>query len=342
LPRILYGVSPIGLGHASRAVAVGRELLSRGNEVIFATGGRASAFLSSYGFEVRDIVRGPNPTVWGGRNVLPSFWYLSYWRDYRATKSRVAGLMREVRPDLVVGDEEFSSLSLAMEEEIPSVMISDELELAFSGGAVSKAIEARVSEWYRRLQSSVTMLLVPDWGQDEGNLRHVGPIVRGVTLGRNETREAHGLPIDRDLVLVSCSGSGIGSFLVRAVVDLALGGGLKETVVAVAGGMPRSIQGRVRYLGFVRDAQNLVAAADVVVSLAGKSTIDEAMASGTPIVAIPIRDHFEQERNARALGFVPGDLARVGELVLGRLGRRERPIPSNGASMAASAILGAR
>jgi UDP-N-acetylglucosamine--N-acetylmuramyl-(pentapeptide) pyrophosphoryl-undecaprenol N-acetylglucosamine transferase len=60
-------------------------------------------------------------------------------------------------------------------------------------------------------------------------------------------------------------------------------------------------------LGIVPDNQNLVAAADLVVSTAGKSTIDEAAEAGTPMIPVPIRNHSEQERNAAALGLVPGD-----------------------------------
>ena len=38
---------------------------------------------------------------------------------------------------------------------------------------------------------------------------------------------------------------------------------------------------------------------DLVVSLAGRSTIDESRVYGTPGIFIPIKDHFEQEQNAK-------------------------------------------
>ena len=89
----------------------------------------------------------------------------------------------------------------------------------------------------------------------------------------------------------------------------------------------------------VPEGQNLVACADVVVSLAGKSTIDEAAASGTPIIAIPIRYHAEQERNASALGFSRSDSARLPELVQEVIGKRLPPKRSDGETKAARAIL---
>ena len=139
MARVLYGVSPVGLGHASRAVAMGSELKARGAEVTFATGGPAVPFLRSYGFDVREIVSEPNPTVWRGRNMFSSLWYLRYWRGHRASKARMARLLDETRPDVIVGDEEFSVLALARERGAKGIMISDELELGFARTFLSRS-----------------------------------------------------------------------------------------------------------------------------------------------------------------------------------------------------------
>jgi UDP-N-acetylglucosamine--N-acetylmuramyl-(pentapeptide) pyrophosphoryl-undecaprenol N-acetylglucosamine transferase len=92
-------------------------------------------------------------------------------------------------------------------------------------------------------------------------------------------------------------------------------------------------------LGVVNDNQDLVACASVVVSSAGKSTIDEAGASGTPIIAIPIRNHAEQERNAAALGYSPDDLNRLGHLIVEKMGRRGAIVASAGAEKTSKLIL---
>ena len=55
----------------------------------------------------------------------------------------------------------------------------------------------------------------------------------------------------------------------------------------------------------------MIFAADLLISLAGKSTIDEANAYGTPGIFIPIKDHFEQEDNAKEQGFVFDDIKRL-------------------------------
>ena len=56
----------------------------------------------------------------------------------------------------------------------------------------------------------------------------------------------------------------------------------------------------------------IIFASDVLlISLAGKSTIDEANAYGTPAIFIPIKGHFEQEDNAKEQGFVFEDIKNL-------------------------------
>ena len=186
MTELLYGVSPIGLGHASRAAAVGLKLRERGIQPVFATGGKAARFLGSYGFEVRDVVTEPTPSERNGEMVYPALWYVRYWRGYRATKSRMESLVGELRPGVIVGDEEFASISVAIERGVKHALISDELELGFARTRLSRYIEGKVSVWYSDLQRRTSSILVPDFGEDHGNVRFVTPVVRDVTRTRDQ------------------------------------------------------------------------------------------------------------------------------------------------------------
>ena len=333
---ILYGVSPIGFGHASRAVAVGLKLRERSLEPEFATGGPAVGFLKSYGFKVHDVVREPVPSESGGEMKMAALWYLRYWRGYRSTSKRMAALVTRISPRLIVGDEEFSSVSLAIQRGIQHAMISDELQLGFARSAVARRIEARVSGWYANLQRSVSSLLVPSFGTDSGNIHYMTPVTREVTKSRDAARAEHGLPQDASLILFSSSGSGIGSFLLQRTLEAFQKARTGSEILAVSGvgGLEAKAE-NVRELGVVRDNQDLIAAADLVISTAGKSTIDESVSSGTPIVVIPIRNHVEQERNAAELGFAFSDLGRLEELIPEHLGRRTEPAHYTGAQRTA-------
>ena len=336
--KILYGVSPIGLGHATRSMAVVRELRKAGAEVRLFSGGKAAEFLNACGFEAADTVDDAGPKVVRGEMKGAASWYVRSWLAQRRNVKRAEALFDGFRPDLVVCDEEFSGMAVAESRGARRVFVSDELELGFARSWLARAIERRVERWYRRLQQSADLLIIPDEGRDQGNRRYVGPIVRPSTAGCSEVRERHGLPPGR-MVLLSLSGSGAGRELVpKAVAAVsALEGG---AFLAVAGNRGAPLAGeRVYDLGVVPGNQDLVRCADLVITMAGKSTIDEAAAAGTPVIAIPIRHHAEQERNASALGFRPDDAERLVELVGQSIGKRGPPRTFRGEEEASRLIL---
>ena len=336
MTRVLYSVSPIGFGHASRAVAIGLKLKERLMEPEFATGGPAVSFLESYGFKVHDIVREPVPAESGGEMKRAALWYIRYGLGYRSTRRKMANLVAKLSPKLIVGDEEFASVSLAMEKGIPHALISDELQLGFARSAIARRIEAYASRWYVDFQHSVSNLLVPSFGTDSGNTHYMTPVTREVTKSREATRAEHGLPLDSRVVLLSSSGTGISRFLHQRSLEAFKKVCAESGVFATTGvrGPPMHDE-RVRELGVVRDNQNLIASVDLVISTAGKSTIDECTNTGTPMIAIPIKNHAEQERNAAELGFTFRDMDRLEELIPKLLGKRSEPARYAGAERTA-------
>jgi UDP-N-acetylglucosamine--N-acetylmuramyl-(pentapeptide) pyrophosphoryl-undecaprenol N-acetylglucosamine transferase len=141
------------------------------------------------------------------------------------------------------------------------------------------------------------------------------------------------------MVLFSASGSGIGVELAPRVMAAMREAGLTDAFFVVTGNRDSKLAGEgVFDLGVVDDNQNLVASADLVVSTAGKSTIDEAAAAGTPLIVVPIRHHAEQERNAKALGYDYGTLDQLAGLMKAKVGTREAPKVFPGGDTAARLI----
>ena len=131
-----------------------------------------------------------------------------------------------------------------------------------------------------------------------------------------------------------------GRFLLSRSLDAFRRVCTKSEVFATTGSPKvRSKDYKVRELGIIRDNQDLVAAADLVISTAGKSTIDESVGSGTPIIAIPIRNHAEQERNAAELGFRSEDIDRLEELIPELLEKRTEPAHYAGAQRTADYLV---
>jgi UDP-N-acetylglucosamine--N-acetylmuramyl-(pentapeptide) pyrophosphoryl-undecaprenol N-acetylglucosamine transferase len=339
VPRILYGVSPIGLGHATRSLVLSRELERCGSEVRFYSGGKAAEFIRDGGFEVDDIVEDPVPHVSDGEMSRVALWYVRSWVANRRTVPRTRRVLDAYSPNLVVCDEEFSGIVVAGERGVKRVFVADELALGFARTWLSRKIEGRVDRWYKGLQESVDLMIIPEPGESGGNRTFVGPIVRPTTKSPSEAKSSYGLP-EGGMVLFATSGSGLGRELALRVRDAISTAGLAGVSLVVTGNRGPRIDGEAVYdLGVVPDNQNLVAAADLVVSTAGKSTIDEAAAAGTPIIVIPIRHHAEQERNAAALGYTSADASRLPELVREKFGRRQPPKRFNGEVEACRAIL---
>ncbi len=338
--NIVFCVSPIGLGHATRAVAVGSELVRQGANVEFMTGGQANSLISSYGFNSQNIITGPNPTEKDGRMMYPGLWYIKYWRAYRRNKQVLSRLIPERRYDLVVGDEEFASISLAQELGLRHAMVSDELELGFAQSWFSRAIEERVEKWYKNLQSKTAMIIVPEEGEDQMNIRHTPPIVRRVTKTKEQLLSSLGISPAGTLITFSMSGSGLGYYFAERTARAFLKAGLVDARLVLSGIDSVSTKAHnIHPLGFVRDNHELVAYSDLVITSAGKSTIDEALSEGTPIIAIPFKNHVEQVRNAEALGFTFEDIDRLDVLIQQHVGRRTPPKKFQGAQIAAKLIL---
>jgi UDP-N-acetylglucosamine--N-acetylmuramyl-(pentapeptide) pyrophosphoryl-undecaprenol N-acetylglucosamine transferase len=339
VPRVLFGVSPIGLGHATRALVLLEEMKRRGAEVRLFSGGNAADFILQRGIPVDRIVDDPVPWVAHGEMKQAVLWYVRSWAANRRTLPRTRRLFDSYKPDIVVCDEEFSGIVVAGEKGAKRVFISDELRLGFAQNWLARRIEGRVERWYVRLQESVDLLVIPEFGDDVGNRRFVGPIVRAPTKTREETRREYKLPAGM-MILFAVSGSGVGRELaLKLKKSLDASQDLRDCSLAVTGNRGERMTGESVFdLGVVPDNQDLVAASDLVVSTAGKSTIDEARAAGTPIIVIPIRHHAEQERNAASLGYSSGDAGRLAELVRVKLGQRGAPRKFSGEVRAADEI----
>ncbi len=180
------------------------------------------------------------------------------------------------------------------------------------------------------------VVILPENGQDKDNIRYVGPIVRTTRHTREELREK--FSFTKKTIVVTVGGTSAGKFLIQKVVKIFFK--LKKDVelVIVTGPSLKEELGNIRNFGFIENLHEVIYAADLVVSLAGKSTIDESKAFGTPGIFIPIKGHFEQEDNARQEGFSFEDINRLESLIAEKLTAKRNPLNCDGAMKAAAII----
>lgn len=335
--HMLFFTSPIGLGHASRDVAIASRI---DTNITFVSGESASRMIGDYGFGVKNLYSHEGFDVDGSGELKHTFrWIMGYWSYYKKCKSIAEDLIRGNETKLVIADEDFAATSVAQENNIPNVMITDILQTSFTKGALASRIEKKMNESMKTMINKSTLVIIPDHGEDHDNFAYVGPIVRDASASRNELRERFGF--HRKTVLVTIGGTNAGAFLIRKSIEAYKKVKNKidaDMVVALGPSLNMELHD-VRKMEYVKNLHEVIYASDLLISLAGRSTADEADVYGTPSIFIPIKNHFEQEENAKRYGFTSDDVNRLDELILEKLNLHRKDARFvNGADKAAALI----
>ena len=365
--KVLFFTSPIGLGHATRDIAIAEKLKHIANdEILFISGGAAYDLISKEGFQALNLYRPPPFTVDSGKLRNSFVWLMKYIIYYKRSKKIAEEVIRkDVRKyPLIVSDEDFASISVSQNTILSkSVFIYDMVEPTASGhGTISNYcninIENNVGETHfasgflhifeKKMNRSMSNLIkkcdkviIPDFGDNRANLVYVGPIVREVKSDRMSLR--NNLGFTRKTILVCAGGTDAGRHLIQKSLEAY--GNLKKrldvNLVLVPGpNLELNDSDDFYNLGFVDNLHEYIYASDLVISLAGRSTIDESTVYGTPGIFIPIKNHFEQEQNAIRLGYKYEDISKLESLIEEKLGmNHQNPIlDSRGAEVTAKII----
>ena len=365
--KVLFFTSPIGLGHATRDIAIAEKLKHIANdEILFISGGAAYDLISKEGFQALNLYRPPPFTVDSGKLRNSFVWLMRYIIYYKRSKKIAEEVIRkDVRKyPLIVSDEDFASISVSQNTILSkSLFIYDMVEPTASGhGIISNYcninIENNVGETHfasgflhifeKKMNRSMSNLIkkcdkviIPDFGDNRANLVYVGPIVREVKSDRMSLR--NNLGFTRKTILVCAGGTDGGRHLIQKSLEAY--GNLKKrldvNLVLVPGpNLELNDSDDFYNLGFVDNLHEYIYASDLVISLAGRSTIDESTVYGTPGIFIPIKNHFEQEQNALRLGYKYEDISKLESLIEEKLGmNHQTPIlNSTGAEITAKII----
>ena len=325
--------SPIGLGHVTRDIAIERNFQNISTK--FITGSGAAKILKKLDYNVQDVYNPPSFIVENGTLRNPAKWLWNYYQYYRDCKRISDKILQNNKPNLVISDEDFASLTVAQEMKIPTVLITDVLETHFTKGIVS-FIEKKMNKSMHEIIKKCDTVIFPEIGDDKDNIKRVGPIVRETNYTREELRKKFSFV--KKTIVISIGGTSAGLFLIEKALGAMSKINQDVDTILVSGPSVNKKFENVKNLGFVDNLHELIFASDVLISLAGKSTIDEANAYGTPAIFIPIKGHFEQEDNAKEQGFVFDDINRLEELILEKLETKRNQVNTDGAKVAAEII----
>ena len=319
--------SPIGLGDVTRDIAIANNF--ENISIKFVTGSGASKILKNLDFKVEDIYIPPQFIVENGMLKNSTRWLWNYYQYYKRCKKSAKKIIDVDSPRLVISDEDFASLTVAQNKKIPTILITDIVQTNFVNG-ITSFIEKKMNKSMQTIMKKCDIVIIPENGSDEGNIRRVGSIVRQINFSREELRKK--FSFDKKTIVISIGGTDAGLFLIEKTLESILKINQDLNVIVVSGpSLSKKFGNNIRNLGFVSNLHEIIFAADVIVSLAGKSTIDEAKAYGTPGIFIPIKGHFEQEDNAREEGFVFEDINKLDKLLLEKLEQKRNPLETKGA-----------
>jgi UDP-N-acetylglucosamine--N-acetylmuramyl-(pentapeptide) pyrophosphoryl-undecaprenol N-acetylglucosamine transferase len=329
-----FFTSPIGLGHATRDIAIAEELKT---DILFVSGEGASALIARKGFKSLDVYKPDKFIVESGQLRHVFKWILRYYLYYKKCKA-IAKEVLNNRNGLIISDEDFASIAVGNKMGQRRVLITDITETRFTTGLAS-IIEKKMNKSMHNIIHTCDCVIIPEVGDDRENIRYVGPVVRQVSADRNTLRRRFGF--EKNVILVSGGGTHGGKYLIQKAIEVhpQIQSKLDSELIIVPGPslrLPNSQ--KYRNLGFVNNLHELIYAADLVISLAGRSTMDESVAYGTPGIFIPIKNHFEQEVGAARFGFKYEDIFRLDRLIEEKIGCRSNAMDMKGAARAAEII----
>jgi UDP-N-acetylglucosamine--N-acetylmuramyl-(pentapeptide) pyrophosphoryl-undecaprenol N-acetylglucosamine transferase len=330
----IFFTSPIGLGHATRDLAIAMKL--NYDNLLFVSGSGSAKLIEMKGYKVFDVYSPPKFNVQSGQLQHSFRWLMTYYFYYRKAKVFAKNIVNRYNPRVVISDEDFASVSVGKDLSRKLVLITDITETQFTTGPIS-VVERMMNRRMQKMMRECDYIIIPDVGDDRDNIRYVGPIVRPTSADRDTLRRRFGFT--KNTIVVSIGGTDAGKYLVEKAISVHRRLKLDSELVIISGpslNLPNS--DKYRNLGFVDNLHELIYAADLVVSLAGRSTMDESIAYGTPGIFIPIKNHFEQERGAARLGFKYTDIFRLDSLIEENLSKKRRTVYANGAEKAAKII----
>ena len=91
-------------------------------------------FFKKCKLEADDVYTPPKFNVQNGSLQSPLKWLWNYYNYYKSCKKTSSRIIENEKPNIVVSDEDFASISVAQEKNLPTILITDILQTSFTRG----------------------------------------------------------------------------------------------------------------------------------------------------------------------------------------------------------------
>ncbi len=311
--KVMIFVCGEGLGHTSRCISIGKELVNAGHDVHFGAYGYSMELIQRKGFKTHEIPSEITLVGMAGSLNMKKSILATFKRGQFLGIIKIRKLLKRTRPDVVISDSYFMGMISARTRSIPCYLIVNQsnMEEFFKGKGVSSKILAEVvKKFYTGLFKMTDKVIIPDYPLPHTVCRKnlefkdktwkkvffSGPLI-GKTFEETTAKE-----LNRPHVLCTIGGFGYREPIFRKVIEAAgMDSSINYTLLSGPSIDPASLgtlPENVTVLKFIDDQFPYMKASDVIIAPGGHSTMMEALSFGIPMISVPDKKHSEQQNNA--------------------------------------------
>jgi UDP-N-acetylglucosamine--N-acetylmuramyl-(pentapeptide) pyrophosphoryl-undecaprenol N-acetylglucosamine transferase len=315
--KVLIISCGIGMGHASRSMALARKLEEEGVEVLFASYGSGYQMLEDH--SQYHVVKLPDIKFYGSDGELdlkhtarksidvPFIFLKSIYHESR--------IIKNFRPDVVVADSHYSAPITCRIIGIPCVLVSNDLKIDFSEvyyrDRTMEYLENGLQRFVRDVSRLCSSIIIPDIkdscevpSQIYDRVNFTGPLLNmdpETMLSKEEIRKNFGFSNSESIVLATVGGTWFGRKLLNMLNQAAVEMNCDRLIIVTGPQInldSKFYSQRVLNQSFVGGMMEWMKLSDLVISLAGHTTSMEIASLGIPNLMVPIDNHPEQLKNA--------------------------------------------
>ncbi|AWX32267.1 glycosyltransferase family protein [Methanosphaera sp. BMS] len=314
--RILITSFGVGIGHASRDLALARKLRQAGHEVIFASFGSGYNYLKMNRQETYDMPTMNFQADEGEINIKDT---VKESKDipyvFIKTMYKEARIIRQIKPDVIIADSTYTSPITAKFLNIPCFIITNDLTFGFSDSTESMSIkyfEKSIRKFIKEITRGCKKILIPDIegtvelpSKLEGKTEYIGPLLHknpDEIESKTTLRKRYNFNDDDVIILLTVGGSEFGEVLIKNICDISKDINCDRIIIFT--GLEIKTEDfnindtdKIIIKDFTPYLVDWMQISDLTIALAGHTTSMELISIKKPNILIPLKNHIEQQKN---------------------------------------------
>lgn len=305
--KVLFFVTGIGYGDATRVHAVIEEILKKEPEAKFLIAGYDCSLdyfkgkyrtikISGYRMPGREM-RFTLGSFIANNYMLPLVWLF--------TAFRLKKDVRKFNPDIIVTDFEPAAITIAKSIRKKCIALygfDPELYEQYSKEHKPNKLMGMESLFLRKVYDMSDYSIVVSLVKRKKSLiyNYVEPIVRiRPQQLLSEAKLMKELNLDRRPILVMLGGSHFGIAMAKSLAKVSME--FNELFILFGAGAEIEQQKNLRYIPFSEDFLKYLKVSKGIITLAGQNTLSEGLVFRKPMLVFPIQNHVEQQLNCYAI-----------------------------------------